>query len=64
MSFFKDAVGALDDTHIDCVVEKKSHHSFRCGKDPRHTTQNVLRVYDFSMRVCDFSMRFTFVSAG
>ena len=64
MLFFKDAIDALHGTHINCLVEKKSHLAFRCRRDPRHTTQNVLRVYDFSMRVCDFSMRFTFVSAG
>ena len=57
MPFFKDAFGALDGTHIHCIVDKHSHLAYRCGRDPRYTTHNVLGV-------CDFNMRFTFVSAG
>ena len=55
--FFKNAVGALDGTHVMCVVPKKDQMAYRCGRDPKHTTQNVLGV-------CDFNMRFTFVSVG
>ena len=55
--FFKNAVGALDGTHVMYVVPKKDQMAYKCGRDLKHTTQNVLGV-------CDFNMRFTFVSAG
>lgn len=55
--FFKDAIGALDGMHVHCVVKKREQMAYRCGRDPHHTTQNVLGV-------CDFNMRFIFASAG
>jgi hypothetical protein len=50
--FFNNCIGALDGTHIPCVVpsDKVVQHMCRKGM----TTQNVLTV-------CDFNMRFTFV---
>ena len=56
-SFFKNAVGTLDGTHVMCVVPKKDQMAYRCGRDLKHSTQNVLGI-------CDFNMRFKFVSAG
>ena len=53
--YFKDTIGVLDGTHIHYVVREKDQMAYRYGRDPKHTTQNVLGV-------CDFNMRFTFVS--
>ena len=52
--FFNNCIGAIDGTHIPCVVptDKLVQHMCRKGM----TTQNVLAV-------CDFDMRFTFVLA-
>ena len=53
--FFKDAIGAIDGTHIKCVVKGcvKDKYIGRKG----YSTQNV-------MAVCDWDMCFTFVLAG
>ena len=53
--FFNNRIGALDGTHIPCVVpsDKVVQHICRKGM----ITQNVLAV-------CDFDMRFIFVLAG
>ncbi|XP_054788932.1 uncharacterized protein LOC129294533 [Prosopis cineraria] len=53
--FFKNAIGAIDGTHIPCVVpaSEKSKYIGRKGI----STQNV-------MAVCDWDMCFTFVLAG
>jgi hypothetical protein len=53
--YFKDCIGAIDGTHVPCVVpsDKFVQHLCRTGM----TTQNVLAVYDLDMR-------FTFVLAG
>jgi hypothetical protein len=53
--FFNNCVGAIDGTHIPCVVpnDKMVQHMCRKGM----TTQNV-------MAACDFDMRFTFVLVG
>ena len=53
--FFKDAIGAIDGTHIKCVVKGcvKDKYVGRKG----YSTQNV-------MAVCDWDMCFTFVLAG
>jgi hypothetical protein len=52
---FNECIGAIDGTHIKVVVDK----SKRIPYLNRHneTSQNVLVV-------CDFDMRFTFVSSG
>ena len=54
-AFFNNCIGALDGTHIPCVVptDKVVQHMCRKGT----TTQNALAV-------CDFNIRFTFVLAG
>ena len=52
---FKDAIGAIDGTHIECVVPASEQPKYRNRKGS--TTQNV-------MAICDFDMRFTFVVAG
>jgi hypothetical protein len=53
--FFDNCIGAIDDTHIPVVVpiSKVVQHTERHG----YTTQNVLSI-------CDFDMRLTFVVAG
>jgi hypothetical protein len=53
--FFKDCLGAIDGTHVPCVVPsgKMIQHMSR----KNITTQNV-------MAVCDFDMKFMFVLAG
>ena len=56
-SYFKDYVGAIDGTHIHALPPSERQLAFRSGRDPKRCTQNVLGV-------CDFQMRFTFVSAG
>jgi hypothetical protein len=53
--YFKDCIGAIDMTHIPCVVPTDKFMQHLCRKGM--TTQNV-------MVVCDFDMRFTFVLAG
>ena len=53
--FFNNRIGALDGTHIPCVVPSDNLVQDMCRKGM--TTQNVLAV-------CDFDMRFTFVLAG
>jgi hypothetical protein len=52
---FKDCVGAIDGTHVQCVVPNDMFVQHLCRKGI--TTQNV-------MACCDFDMRFTFVNAG
>ena len=53
--FFNNCIGALDGTHIPCVVPSDKVVQHICRK--RMITQNVLVV-------CDFDMRFTIVLAG
>ena len=53
--YFKDCIGAIDGTHVPCVVPSDKFVQHLCRKGM--TTQNVLAV-------CDFDMRFTFVLAG
>ena len=53
--FFNNCIGALDGTHIPCVVPRNRLVQHMCRKGM--TTQNV-------MAACDFDMRFTFVLAG
>ena len=52
---FKDAIGAIDGTHIKVIVPKENEiqHMNRKG----YTSQNV-------MAICDFDLRFTFVVTG
>jgi hypothetical protein len=52
---FKDAIGAIDGTHIKVIVPKELEiqHMNRKG----YTSQNV-------MAICDFDLRFTFVVPG
>ena len=52
---FKDAIGAIDGTHIPVTVAEslKVQYTNRKG----YTSQNV-------MAICDFDMRFTFAVAG
>ena len=52
---FKDSIGAIDGTHIECVVPASEQPKYRNRKGS--TTQNV-------MAICDFDMRFMFVVAG
>jgi hypothetical protein len=52
---FKDCIGAIDGTHIPCVVSADKFVQHLCRKGL--TTQNV-------MAACDFDMVFTFVLAG
>ena len=54
-SFFNNCIGAIDGTHIPCVVPSNKLVQHMCRKGM--TTQNILAV-------CDFDMRFTFVLAG
>jgi len=53
--YFKDAIGALDGSHIKVVVplDETISHTCRHG----YTSQNVLAI-------CDFDMRFTFAVTG
>jgi hypothetical protein len=53
--FFKNAIGAIDGTHIPCVVSASDQTRFIGRKG--YPTQNV-------MAVCDWDMCFTFVLAG
>ena len=52
---FKDAIGAIDGTHIPVVVAEKDRQVYTNRKG--YTSQNV-------MAICDFDMRFTFAVAG
>ena len=52
---FKDAIGAIDGTHIRVTVAEKLKVQYTNRKG--YTSQNVLAI-------CDFDMRFTFVVAG
>jgi hypothetical protein len=52
---FKDCIGAINGTHVRCIVPQNVHMQHLCRKG--WTTQNV-------MVVCDFDMRFTFVLSG
>jgi len=53
--YFNDCIGAIDGTHVPCVVPKGLYQQHLCRKGM--TTQNV-------MVACDFNMRFTFVLSG
>jgi hypothetical protein len=53
--YFKDCTGAIDGTHVPCMVSSDKFVQHLCRKGM--TTQNVLAVYDLDMR-------FTFVLAG
>jgi len=53
--FFKDCIGAIDGTHVPCVVPSHKVIQHMCRKGM--TTQNVLAV-------CNFDMKFTFVLVG
>ncbi|XP_057426609.1 uncharacterized protein LOC130720044 [Lotus japonicus] len=53
--FFKNAIGAIDGTHIPCVVSPSDQARFIGRKG--HPTQNI-------MVVCDWNMCFTFVLPG
>ena len=55
--FFKDCVGTIDGTHIHTLPPQEQHLAFKSGRNPKHCTQNVLGVWDFSMI-------FTFVPAS
>jgi hypothetical protein len=52
---FKGAIGAIDGSHIPCVVPTSEvvNHTGRHG----YTSQNV-------MAICDFDLRFTFIVVG
>ncbi|CAM0910115.1 unnamed protein product [Alopecurus aequalis] len=52
---FKDAIGAIDGTHIPVVVAGKLKVQYTNRKG--YTSQNMLAI-------CDFDMRFTFAVAG
>ena len=53
--FFDGCIGAMDDTHIEVIVDQgvRDNHINRKGKP----TQNMVVV-------CDFDMRFTYIGAG
>jgi len=53
--YFTNCIGAIDGTHVRCVVPKNLFVQHLCRKGT--TTQNV-------MVACDFDMRFTFVLSG
>jgi hypothetical protein len=52
---FKDAIGAIDGTHIKVIVPKELEIQHMNMKG--YTSQNV-------MAICDFDLRFTFVVPG
>ncbi|KAF6141317.1 hypothetical protein GIB67_024401 [Kingdonia uniflora] len=54
--YFKDCLGALDETHIAVNVPKEEQIKFKSGIKGR-TTQNVLVA-------CSFDLKFTYVLAG
>ncbi|XP_039842765.1 uncharacterized protein LOC120702870 isoform X2 [Panicum virgatum] len=53
--YFTNCIGAIDGTHVQCVVSKNLFVQHLCRKGT--ATQNV-------MVACDFDMRFTFVLSG
>jgi len=53
--YFNNCIGAIDGTHVPCVVPKNLFMQHLSQKGM--TTQNV-------MVACDFDMRFTFVLSG
>ena len=55
--YFKDFVGALDDTYIGAIVNVGEQVVYWSRRDLKNCSQNVLGV-------CDFNMCFTFVLAG
>jgi hypothetical protein len=52
---FKDAIGAIDGTHIPVIVAEKDKIKYTNRKG--YTSQNVLAI-------CDFDLRFTFAVPG
>ena len=52
---FKNAIGAIDGTHIPVIVAEKDRQIYTNRKG--YTSQNV-------MAICDFDMRFTFAVTG
>jgi hypothetical protein len=54
-SYFKNCIGAIDGTHVQCVVPNNKFVQYLNRKSI--TSQNV-------MACCDFDMRFTFINAG
>jgi hypothetical protein len=52
---FKDAIGAIDGSHIPVIVAEKDKVKYTNRKG--YTSQNVLAI-------CDFDMRFTFAVTG
>ncbi|XP_056683316.1 uncharacterized protein [Spinacia oleracea] len=53
--YFKNCIGAIDGTHIPCVVSEEDKIPYIGRKG--YTTQNVLAI-------CDFDMLFTYLVAG
>ncbi|XP_024641527.2 uncharacterized protein [Medicago truncatula] len=53
--FFKNVIGAIDGTHVSCVVSASEQPRFIGRKG--YPTQNI-------MAVCDWNMCFTFILAG
>ncbi|KAL5540421.1 hypothetical protein UlMin_044937 [Ulmus minor] len=53
--YFQDCIGAMDGTHVPCVVDAHLHPAFRNRKG--YTSQNMLAIVDFQMK-------FTYVVAG
>ncbi|XP_051201847.1 protein ALP1-like [Lolium perenne] len=53
--YFRDCIGAIDDTHVIAKVSRSISAAFRGRK--YYTSQNVLAA-------ADFDMRFTYVLAG
>ena len=53
--YFKDAIGAIDGTHIRCVVSQLKQDKYIGRKG--YPTQNI-------MVVCNWDMCFTFMLAG
>ena len=53
--YFKDAIGAIDGTHVPVIVAEKDKIKYTNRKG--YTSQNVLAI-------CDFDLRFTFAVPG
>ena len=53
--FFKDAIGALDGTHIQCYPKKEERHAYRDRNGL--LTQNCLMA-------CNFDLQFLYVLSG
>ncbi|XP_071916124.1 protein ALP1-like [Coffea arabica] len=53
--WFKDCIGAIDETHVSASVPRGEHDAFRNRKGT--LSQNVLAA-------CDHDMRFVYVRAG